>query len=86
LLTSKVVDSTPGVSLPIPELNLAAQPSPNSGNISGSSTPKRRIALYQKKSRSGGDTRRKMRQSLLVESVEVSIKCIFFFGINYKSN
>ena len=71
LLTSKVVDSTPGVSLPIPELNLA-QPSPNSGNISGSSTPKRRIALYQKKSRSGGDTRRQ-RQSLLVESVEVSI-------------
>ena len=71
LLTSKVVDSTSGVSLPIPELNLA-QPSPNSGNISGSSTPKRRIALYQKKSRSGGDTRRQ-RQSLLVESVEVSI-------------
>jgi len=72
LLTSKVVDSTPGVSLPIPELNLAAQPSPHSGNISGSSTPKRRIALYQKKSRSGGDSRRQ-RQSLLVESVEVSI-------------
>ena len=71
LLTSKVVDSTPGVSLPIPELNLAAQPSP-SGNISGSSTPKRRIALYQKKSRSSIDTRRQ-RQSLLVESVEVSI-------------
>ena len=67
LLTSKVVDSTSGVSLPIPELNLA-QP----GNISGSSTPKRRIALYQKKSRSGGDTRRQ-RQSLLVESVEVRI-------------
>lgn len=56
----------------IPELNLArlSEPSP-SGTVSGASTPKRRISLYQKKSHTkmGGGVKRK-KQSLLVQSLQ----------------
>lgn len=57
----------------IPDLLLGSLPETStSGVLSGSSTPKRRISLYQKKSHSkiGGGVKKK-RQSLLVESSEV---------------
>ena len=57
----------------IPELNLSrpSESSP-SGNISGNSTPKRRIKLYQKKSHSKmGAGLKRQKRSVLVESFEV---------------
>mmetsp|Transcript_1117 Transcript_1117/g.2341 ORF Transcript_1117/g.2341 Transcript_1117/m.2341 type:complete len:1039 (-) Transcript_1117:331-3447(-) len=56
----------------IPELNLSRLSETPSGTVSGNSTPKRRIALYQKKSHSkiGGGVK-KQKQSFLLQSLEV---------------
>ena len=56
----------------IPELSLTRAPPVPPGNASGSSTPKRRISLYQKRSHSkmGGGVKRK-KEPLLVQSPEV---------------
>lgn len=55
----------------VPELNMSrlSKASP-SGTVSGNSTPKRRISLYQKKSH-GKMGVRKQKQSLLLQSLEV---------------
>ncbi|KAL9191414.1 hypothetical protein ACHAXT_001120 [Thalassiosira profunda] len=55
----------------IPELSLARAPPGPPGNASGSSTPKRRISLYQKRSHSkmGGGVKRK-KEPLLLQSPE----------------
>ena len=76
LLSSTQVISPTGRSkdsVLIPELNLSRLPEASpSSNVSGQSTPKRRISLYQKKSNSkiGGGVK-KRKQALLVQSHEV---------------
>lgn len=67
-----------GAAALIPELNLShlsrlSETSP-SGVLSGSSTPKRRIALYQKKAHSKMGGVKRQKQSLLVQSIEVRMR------------
>mmetsp|Transcript_7025 Transcript_7025/g.16230 ORF Transcript_7025/g.16230 Transcript_7025/m.16230 type:complete len:889 (+) Transcript_7025:175-2841(+) len=59
---------TPKEGMLIPELNLRNRPSDASdGSVSGSSTPKRRIALYKKKNRNKAGGKR---QTLVVQQLE----------------
>ena len=76
---------TPKEGMMIPELHLRNRPSDASdGGVSGSSTPKRRIALYKKKNRNRAGGKK---QTLVVQQLEVSDgKGVLYGRTNHEAN